>query len=69
MTDYNERYSANWSSVSAKVKRSQSPYEGNVKCACCGKIFPWQETETDRFGKDYYHAIDTSTMYAGGHHH
>lgn len=46
MTDYSDRYSTNWSSVSAKVKRSQSPYEGNVKCACCGKVYPWQDTET-----------------------
>lgn len=44
--DYSVRYSENWSKTSAEVKRMQSPDGEHVRCACCGKLFDWQETET-----------------------
>ena len=46
MIDYSDRYSSNWGNVSVRVKQSQSPYKGCVKCACCGRVFPWENTET-----------------------
>lgn len=44
--DYSQRYSESWSKNSADVKRMQSPDGKRVKCACCGKLFDWENTQT-----------------------
>lgn len=44
--DYSQRYSESWTKNSADVKRMQSPDGKRVKCACCGKLFDWENTQT-----------------------
>lgn len=46
MIDYSQRYSTNWSTVSAEVKRSQTYPDGRVKCACCLNFHSKETVET-----------------------
>jgi hypothetical protein len=46
MIDYSQRYSANWSTVSAEVKRLQTYPDGRVKCACCLAFYSKDAVET-----------------------